>query len=252
MRALYLVLLALFICDSSVAEGQEQCGSLQKRVTDAELVQKRLEEQLESMIKSRGEIQRENAELKRVLGVERRAHLALESQSQKTSTELTEVKRSLDNLQSISKKTLELERALVQARNELALAREQVHVLQTTGAASSGTSGRTRIAAPTPAPVRTREAPRYPIEQEVPNPEVPEQEVRGEEPPPLNFSDFATVEVITPTSLQEGPGDEYSSLGRAEARSRFMSDLRQGDWYRVITPNGSRAFIRKENLLTVK
>jgi SH3-like domain-containing protein len=59
-----------------------------------------------------------------------------------------------------------------------------------------------------------------------------------------NQSDLRIVKVtVHKANLRAGPGFEHSPLMIVSKDSRLVVESKQGDWYRIITPTGSRAWI---------
>ncbi len=60
-------------------------------------------------------------------------------------------------------------------------------------------------------------------------------------------ADVLIVEIIPrKVNLRVGPGQEHSPLMQLRQGSRLTVENRQGDWYRVMTPEGKRAYIRAD------
>ncbi|MCB0344387.1 MAG: SH3 domain-containing protein [Bdellovibrionales bacterium] len=60
-------------------------------------------------------------------------------------------------------------------------------------------------------------------------------------------ADVLIVEVIPrKVNLRVGPGQEHSPLMQIRKGSRLTVEQRSGDWYRVMTPEGKRAYIRTD------
>jgi hypothetical protein len=59
--------------------------------------------------------------------------------------------------------------------------------------------------------------------------------------------DVVTVEVIVPkATLRTGPGEEHSSLMEIQRGSILVVEAREGEWLRVVSPKGQRAYIRSD------
>lgn len=64
---------------------------------------------------------------------------------------------------------------------------------------------------------------------------------------PASQNDYVTIEVTAAKAvLRAGPGEEHSPVMEIQQGSRLMVETREGDWYRVITPKGQRAFLRSD------
>ena len=62
---------------------------------------------------------------------------------------------------------------------------------------------------------------------------------------PQQKSDVLVVEVkVEKANLRTGAGEEHSPVMQVRRGARLTVESRQGDWYRVFTPTGSRAFVR--------
>jgi hypothetical protein len=61
------------------------------------------------------------------------------------------------------------------------------------------------------------------------------------------LADVVLLEVIGPkVNLRSGPGEEHSPIMQVQEGTRLTVEDRTGDWYRVFTPTGARAFIRDD------
>ena len=60
-------------------------------------------------------------------------------------------------------------------------------------------------------------------------------------------SEVLVAEVTKPkVNLRTGPGTEHSALMQVKQGARLTVESKQGDWYRVLTPTGSRAYVRSD------
>jgi hypothetical protein len=160
-------------------------------------------------------------ELKKTSRVVETERDAAKSRADHLLRELEAKQKSLDELNlrlADAEKTVEESKGLKQdlalARSELLLAKEQVQAMLNT-------------------PVR-RQSPVSP--RMTPSPAG---------------GDVVTVEVVVPKAvLRTGPGEEHSSLMEIQRGSVLVVEAREGDWLRVVSPKGQRAFIRSD--LTVE
>lgn len=64
-------------------------------------------------------------------------------------------------------------------------------------------------------------------------------------------SDVLIAEVISAkVNLRSGPGEEHSPVMQVQKGTRLTVESREGDWYRVLSPTGSRAYVKKDVVLT--
>jgi hypothetical protein len=67
------------------------------------------------------------------------------------------------------------------------------------------------------------------------------------QPTPTAVTQTMIVEVsANKASLRNGPGTEHGELMHVQRGVRLTVEARQGDWYRVVTPTGERAYISKD------
>lgn len=129
-----------------------------------------------------------------------------------------ELKTSLTAKEEELAKIPQLERELIDARNELLLKDTELARLGSSGSAGAELAA---ISAPEPRPAEGLK--------------------------PRSGSEVLIVEVIpAKVNLRVGPGREHSPLLQIRKGSRLTVEHRQGDWYRVMTPEGKRAYIRTD------
>lgn len=155
----------------------------------------------------------------------------LQKQLENRQKENDELAIKLATAERINEKSRGLQQELLESRNELMLAQEQVRTLMSTSKSS--------------------------------NPEYQNRNFQGTESiqPPRNqrpaanppvtttspASDYLTVEVTAQkAALRAGAGEENSTVMEIQQGSRLMVETREGDWYRVITPKGQRAYLRAD------
>jgi hypothetical protein len=60
-------------------------------------------------------------------------------------------------------------------------------------------------------------------------------------------SDVQIAEVIAPkVNLRSGPGTSHAPVMQIQKGARLVIETKQGDWYRIITPNGGRAYVQAD------
>ncbi|MCB0322087.1 MAG: SH3 domain-containing protein [Bdellovibrionales bacterium] len=68
--------------------------------------------------------------------------------------------------------------------------------------------------------------------------------------PVANAAPLADVVILEVTgskvNLRSGPGEEHSPIMQVQEGTRLTVEDREGDWYRVFTPTGARAFVRED------
>ena len=162
-----------------------------------------------------------------------------------------------ERLAAAHARNLKLVEALDDARRRLMLAETEIERLSSIiedrrsgrfGVASGGSANSNVVA-----PVRSQRAPQMVSGQQ---PIVRSAQQRtGQAAPnaravsaarmPANTSgDLAVVTVTAPkANLRSGPGLNHSPLMTVSSGTRLVVERRDGDWYRVVTPNGSRAWV---------
>lgn len=117
-----------------------------------------------------------------------------------------------------------MKQQLISAKNELLLKETELQVLR--GAADPKTLAEVARSKKAVAAKRNADS----SEEKQTTPEV--------------SSDLLIVEVTKDkVNLRSGPGTEHSAVMHVQKGTRLTVEDREGDWYRIFTPTGSRAFI---------
>ncbi len=155
----------------------------------------------------------------------------LEGELKNTRKQTAECVASLDSAKAKIARIDELERETLQAKNALLLKETEVKML----------SGDKKVM-PTPQPTPPPGA-----KATIPEPSVAttsRAQLRSPEPP---RSDVSSVRVIADkANLRGEPGDEHSPIMTVRKGSRLLVETKEGNWYRVIAPDGRRAYVRSD------
>lgn len=135
-----------------------------------------------------------------------------------------------------------LDRELTEARNLIMLKETELKILNESGAIPVNRVPDIRTNLSSQANQNTG-AYNYPLQQRRVVPTV--------NPKPVNAADInSDVLVVTviedKVNLRSGPGNEHAPVMQVQRGSRLTVESRQGDWFSVITPTGSRAFVQKD------
>lgn len=224
---------------------------LASRVADFEQNNKskaKLESDLEAVIKRGDAVAREKKEVEGTLA-------ALREESSKTAEENAALTRrikeleaaaagaddrlseatkqarlcseSLDKKAQVTAKVPELVKQLVETKNELLLREAE---LQTLGPDTA--AGKTAAPEVKSDPVQRVAAAAAVQPKPAPAPAV---------------TDVMVIQITADkANLRSGPGDEYAPVMQVERGMRMTVETQEGEWYRVITPTGGRAYVRND------
>lgn len=164
--------------------------------------------QLETVVAERGqEIHGANEELQ-----------TLKRQLSKAIGDSQVCSREVVSLNEKSEQMTELKRELVEAKNELVLKETEVTQLASSSSSSSAS----------------------PID-------VPQARTVEVAAKTTTTSDVLVVEVTAEkANLRSGAGTEHSSVMHVASGTRLTVEARSGDWFRVVTPTGGRAYVRTD------
>lgn len=155
----------------------------------------------------------------------------LQKQLEARQRENDELAVKLATAERINEKSRGLQQELLESRNELMLAQEQVRTLMSTSKSASPEYQSRNLQ-----------------QSDVIEPPKSQRPVATPPAVPSNpASDYLTVEVTAQkAALRAGAGEENSIVMEIQQGSRLMVETREGDWYRVITPKGQRAYLRAD------
>jgi myosin heavy subunit len=138
-----------------------------------------------------------------------------------TETKLNQCSSDLDAQKKFTEAIPQMKQELIAAKNQLILQETELRVLR--GAADQKT-----LAELATAKQAARAA----------------QQTPAAATAPATTSDMLIVEVtVAKGNLRSGPGQEHSPVMQVQRGTRLTVEARQGDWYQVFTPTGSRAFV---------
>ncbi|MCC6954941.1 MAG: hypothetical protein IT290_12560 [Deltaproteobacteria bacterium] len=151
------------------------------------------------------------------------------------SSELDELRGQVASLTDeknvLAARRLELEREMVDMKNNVLLSNAQAEAMSGHGR----NAARQQFDREAGAATQRRSAP-------VENQRATESYQRQDS---ASIPDVPIVEVsVDKAFLRAGPGEEHSPTMEVQGGTRLTVEARQGDWYRVISPTGTREFIR--------
>lgn len=252
--------------------GEKESTQLRRAVQEFEKRVKLLEEQrLAEGAEKEQLLLKQLSSLRKDLAVAQGSLDELRIKSRQTSDELMEKSTALSNIRAqletrqrqadecnlqlassvrTNEKAKGMHSELLELKNQLLLAKEQIRAL-------SSSSGASRIAA---GPVVAPQQPQQVARVQAPSQRVVQEQVQRQlaqlqrtaprvqptaVPAPKN--DTLTVEItVDKANLRVGPGEEHSAAMEVERGSRLMVEAKEGDWYRVYTPIGTRAYVRRD------
>ena len=155
----------------------------------------------------------------------------------KTESELLTCSDQLDMQKSLVESIPEMKRRLIAAKNEMLLKDSEIEILK------KGANPETLAAV-----AKLKEAQRG---LEAARKKVQKPSESAEEVASANTENTANKMVVlevtvNKANLRAGPGEEHSSVMQVAKKTRLTVEARQGDWYRVYTPTGARAYIRSD------
>jgi uncharacterized protein YgiM (DUF1202 family) len=163
-------------------------------------------------------------------------HGKIKADLQRQTDAASKYKRKADDLSSQLKnseaKVKALEQELTEARNRLIISEtevERLSGLMVTTVRSSKSLAKLGTAPSDGAAVAPRAAAIVPSR-------------RPMEAQPAEEMPVATV-VVEKANLRTGPGAEHSPLMSVTRGTRLLVEIRRGEWYRVVSPSGTRAWV---------
>ncbi len=230
--------------DSQV-ENEKKLKEHQSQLSEKQLEVIDLKRQLSKTIEDTRSCQQLNQSKDQAIAVLQKLHQELAAVKQQYSQKEKESAQCLSELEMGKQQLINmaaLRRDYLAVQNELAMQKMSDSLCKQREQTSKGVSRvrgpRTaRTAAPLPPPQNLFQQPNPPPAV-VPNPAP----VRQASPAPV--TDVMTLEVVAPkVNLRSGPGEENSPVMQVAQGTRLVVEERQGDWFRVITPTGTRAYI---------
>lgn len=163
---------------------------------------------------------------------------------------LSECTEQLNNSQKEVSRATELERKVVELTNEIFLMKTEVAIARGVSPQKiKPISSSPRLT--TEDKVETR------LATPIPRSETVSQNLHRAQPQPSSsdtgMDDMLVLEVTSDkANLRSAAGMGHSPVMTIQKGSRLVAEDRQGDWFRVISPNGSRAYIRADMVVEVK
>ncbi|MBL7663135.1 SH3 domain-containing protein [bacterium] len=140
------------------------------------------------------------------------------AKSDTSNTELEKLRAELATLRPRAEQADKLESDLVNTRNELLLKQTELSALTETASPNRKSDTRVNARAQT-----------------------------ADVQPQIVAADVALVEIIAEkANLRSGPGEEHSPVMQLQKGARLTVEAIQGEWIRVLTPTGGRAYVRKD------
>ena len=153
----------------------------------------------------------------------------------------TQCQSNLSAVQQQLMAKAEVERKLIEAQNELLLRDKEVELLSGTKKSqkSSAAVAGTAIALP-------QDVPAAPASRRL------AVEAENTTSRSVGSRDALIVRVTgAKVNLRTGPGEEHSPLMQVKRGSQLTVEDREGDWFRVFTPTGGRAYVRNDVVTVV-
>ncbi|MCB0358086.1 MAG: SH3 domain-containing protein [Bdellovibrionales bacterium] len=200
-----------------VASQRSEAAALDKRSSE---LASTLEKERETSQQLRAQV----SDLKHALEESQSARVDAQRSVEAQRSRVEELQQSLAQAQSEAAKVEDLERALVSIKNELMLKETELAALSQGSAPTRGTASglaRTKLASPERESALTSETP-----------------VRAD----VLIAEVTAAKV----NLRSGPGTEHSPVMQVKRGARLTIESKRGDWYRVLTPTGSRAYVHAD------
>lgn len=229
---------------SDVTQGQQASAGAQEELDETK---RQLSKVIEDMRTCQQGSQQKDQQVSRVG--------ELESTLRDAKGELSKKQQQLDTCDSKSHdqeelltKLPELRRELVAAKNQLLMKDQEIQLLSKKGGSVPAAAGANAAANTAPASA----APRAAMSNEVIDRHMEEsgrragvETIRGKKTDPV--ADAMIVEIIVPrAALRSGPSPDDSEVMSLGQGSRLTVEERTRDWYRVIAPNSTRAYVRAD------
>ncbi len=211
---------------------ERELQALSKKTTEQENTIKGLETKLQkeageriavaAKLKSQGsdlaKNEEETSEIKRLLS--------------KTANEVKSCEQQLTSAESRLTRVSELERQVVEAKNALLLKDTEIRTMIEAKNSKMGF---------TPPAQQTASKKRSMTAQGLSNDTISRAKFSD---PVVSSSDVVLAEVTAEkANLRSGPGVEHASLMQVQKGTHLVVETRKGAWLRVITPQGSRAYV---------
>lgn len=250
-----------------ITELEEQAkgkASIQAKLDKAGLETQELTKQRELLVKERDDLLGGTNQLRQELAKLRDEHAVaqtkfdgFQSELKSKDEEVAEANRQLSKAIQESKEcTIELakaqdkatritevENALIKAKNDLLLKETEIRMLSGGNSRASGGTLDSPSILPEPSAANSAISSK-PSMRDLAARITPIDKVAG---PDTSGADVLVVEVIAKkVNLRSGPGNEHAPLMQVQAGTQLTVESKEGDWYRVLTPTGSRAYIRTD------
>lgn len=167
----------------------------------------------------------------------------LTQSSEHISRYKSELKSELENKEKLKQMIADLNKQLLEANNLIVIKDTAIKDLEQ----------RTSCAAPTTNNIsqnqlQNRRNQRFPVNTTQTQVATTNTPMNTPTPPPANAAfESVILEVIAnKANLRSGQGEEHSPVMEILKGTRLVAETRHGEWYRVVTPTGGRAFIRAD------
>jgi len=208
---------------------------------------KRLDKSVEELAKLQQTSKEQGERLARVDLLEKTL-VEAKTEISKRQTEIESLSAKNRDQEELLSKLPELRREIVATKNQLLMKEQELQMLSRNdrGAASSQASQAARQDTAPRAAISTDALDRH-MEQSGRVAGI--EAIKGR--PPVSeapkVADAMVVEVnVARAALRSGPSPDDSELMNVAHGSRLVVEERKGDWYRVIAPNSTRAYIRAD------
>lgn len=178
---------------------------------------------------------KEKVESLKKIQLYKKENLELNAELAKNKNQIQVLSKELGELKN-STKTSDLEREVISLRSKLKLKEEEVFALN-----------KKLGILPSSSPNPFARTVKKPIEEKnqtrTPNINPPKSTVVSPRPAEVTTKDL-TVKILVPkANLRTGPGEEHGVLQQIPMGVELLAEARAGEWYRVISPTGRRAFV---------
>ena len=169
---------------------------------------------------------------------------ALRAELEKTKKQVADQQQKIQDQEQLVAGTQSLRKQLQEARNQLLMKQTEMQVL---GKASPNMP----VANATPPKMAVNDATKQKIFDEVMERSgriAGEESVKGKPSSEALIVEVRGVKV----NLRSGAGNEHAPVMQVQKGTRLTVEERVGDWYRVITPTGNRAYILAEVVTPIR
>lgn len=205
---------------------KEKLADLKKQaeqfLQDNEALKKKLSEQqheVATLLEEKASLLNKNTTMKKLVNEKSTEALEVKALLGKAQQESSMCQSSLSEAESKVTKVSNIKRDLLRAQNAILLKETEIREL-------------------------TKEkGPEVAISNTLPDSDEGNSQARLTTPPPAESDVLLAIVTSKRAHLRGGPGTQHSPVMDVHKGSRLLIETQEGDWYRVITPQGGRAYI---------